>query len=119
MVSISQDFRSRRKRQIDAARARGKRRGREAWREDGTLRTRMATRDLDSETVRFRALEDARGQFVGAFSFPAAGGLPAERWECYRSTAGRSDQVDLFVDGVFSRTLGRKRLGLLVATRLG
>jgi hypothetical protein len=101
-----------RKRRIDAARLRGKRMAHASWRDSGPRRLAMLTRDIDADTVRARALEDARGQWVGAHVFDHG-----ERWECYRSTGGRTDQIDVFIAGRLAGVVGRKLLGLIIAAR--
>jgi len=70
----------------------------------------------DAETARKRALYDARGDFAGRLSFPLTDGL-TEHWETRRSVSGRTDQFELFIDGVLTATLGAKLLGLLIAER--
>lgn len=62
-------------------------------------------RGPDAETARARALHAARGQLVReGRTFRGAG--PIVHWQVRRSRAGRSNQLDILVDGRLWRTAG-------------
>lgn len=65
-------------------------------------------RGPDADTIRARALNDARGQILReGRTFCAAG---VTHWQIIRSVAGRTDQRDVLVDGRLWRTCGPRRL---------
>jgi hypothetical protein len=59
-------------------------------------------RGPDAETVRWRALDDARGQILAHGCRYSASG--AVVWEIRRSLRGRINQVDLILAGKLWRT---------------
>lgn len=62
----------------------------------------MRTRDVDADTVRRRALEDARGHVIReGVSYRADRTIT---WKIRRSLRGRINQVDFVIDGVVWRT---------------
>jgi hypothetical protein len=65
-------------------------------------------RGLDDETLRRRALEDARGTVLReGCTYCAAGEL---RWQVVRSIEGRTDQRDVTINGAIFKTCGPRRL---------
>jgi hypothetical protein len=65
-------------------------------------------REPDADTLRRRALHDARGQLIReGRTYSAAG---AKHWRVIRSLRGRTDQRDVIVDGQLIRTCGPRRL---------
>ncbi len=59
-------------------------------------------RPVDADTMRWRALHDAKGQLLReGVTYRASG---ETRWQLRRSVAGRVNQVDLIVDGALWRT---------------
>ena len=59
-------------------------------------------RDADADTVRGRALDDARGAVIAeGCDYSAAG---ATHWRIVRSRRGATNQADLEVDGVIQAT---------------
>jgi hypothetical protein len=75
------------------------------WRRDRAERLANPP-PVDADTLRCRALDDARGLLLrhGA-TYTAAG---VTRWELRRSRRGRVNQVDLIVDGIVWRTGARR-----------
>lgn len=68
---------------------------------------RMA-RGADADTLRKRALDDARGEILRmGCTYGAAG---EQHWDVRRSVAGRTDQRDVVVNGVLFKTCGPRRL---------
>ena len=61
---------------------------------------------VDADTVRRRALDDARGLLLREGVTYRAGG--ETHWQLRRSLRGRVNQVDLVVDGVVWRTGARR-----------
>jgi len=68
-------------------------------------RERRVNREVDADTLRRRALHDARGQIVreGVTYFGDGRIVP---WSVRRSLRGRSDQLDVFAGGALWRTGG-------------
>jgi len=66
-------------------------------------------RAADADTLRSRALHDARGQLVreGVTYFGDGGVMP---WSVCRSVRGRVDQFDVFAGGTLWRTGGTRRV---------
>lgn len=63
---------------------------------------------VDAETLRRRALDDARGALLReGCTYSNAG---EQRWKIIRSLRGRTDQRDVFVNGELFRTCGPRRL---------
>ena len=77
-----------------------------AW-ADARGRKRMAA-GVDAETIRRRALDDARGTILRHGCTYTAGAETA--WQVVRSIAGRMTQFDLVANGTTIRTAGRRRL---------
>lgn len=73
------------------------------------------TRPVDADTLRRRALHDARGRVIreGITIRPAGELLMVTSWEVRRSFYGRTNQVDCIVGGRVLRTCS-----LRTATRL-
>lgn len=71
-------------------------------------------REPDADTLRWRALHDARGQVIREGVTYTAG--KETRWLVCRSRAGRTNQVDLVVDGTLRRT-GAMRTALRAIRR--
>lgn len=90
-----------RKRISDAARIRGKR-GAAAL--EAKRAEYVETHGIDAETLRWRALEDRRGTVWRTWTRREAG--VEQSWQAVHSVAGRSDQFDVFCDGLFVRTAG-------------
>lgn len=65
-------------------------------------------RDPDFETVRMRALHDAKGQVLREGCTYTASG--ATNWQVRRSIAGRINQLDLVANSTIIKTCGRRRL---------
>ena len=63
---------------------------------------------VDAETIRRRALDDARGTILRHGCTYTAGAETA--WQVVRSIAGRMTQFDLVANGTTIRTAGRRRL---------
>jgi len=74
-------------------------------------------RGQDADTVRRRALHDARGQLVreGVTYFGNGRVIP---WEVRRSLIGRVDQFDIIVSGYVWRTCGARRVNAIFSARL-
>ena len=70
---------------------------------DGAHRQRVG-REIDADTIRKRALFDRKGTHFADINF--GGGV----FRAYWSTRGRSDQVDLFCDGVLVATCAPNRI---------
>lgn len=68
---------------------------------------RMA-RDPDLDTIRSRALHDARGQLLREGCTYRAGRVVP--WQVVRSRAGRTNQIDIIVAGRVWRTCGNRTL---------
>lgn len=65
-------------------------------------------RGPDADTLRARALGDARGQVLRDGCTYRAGVIT--HWQVARSVAGRTDQRDVLVNGKLWRTCGPRRL---------
>jgi len=77
---------------------------------------RVATYGADADTLRRRALDDARGQIVReGVTYSADRG--ETHWSLRRSVHGRIDQFDAVVDGVVTRTGSLRRLRELKGAR--
>lgn len=63
----------------------------------------------DADTLRRRALHDARGQIIRE-GITYHGNGRVTPWSVRRSVAGRSDQLDVFVGGALWRTGGQRRV---------
>jgi len=87
-----------------------------AWLKNGRLRVAHENKPIPEETKHRRALYDARGDFSGRHTFPAPNGLQ-DVWETRRAVSGRTDQHEVYVEGVLCATIGAKLLGLLIAER--
>jgi len=62
----------------------------------------------DADTVRRRALHDARGTTLReGVTYTAQGSI---NWSVTRSTVGRTDQRDVVVDGKIFKTCGSRKL---------
>jgi hypothetical protein len=59
-------------------------------------------RGPDAETVRYRALRDTRGKIIAHGCVYSANG--ARPWQIVRSQRGRTNQVDLDINGALFRT---------------
>jgi hypothetical protein len=67
-------------------------------------------KDVDADTARWRALDDARGKVLReGVTYRGDGTVTA--WAVRRSVAGRTDQVDVVADGQVVNRMGRTRLG--------
>ena len=68
-----------------------------SWEPGGSHRTRQESREIDADTDRKRALHDRRGKTLISGMIPTElGAKPVSiRW----STSGRTDQLDVIVDG--------------------
>jgi len=64
-----------------------------------------STRDVDFDTTHRRALHDAKGQTIREGCTYTTGTV--RPWLLRRSLHGRTDQVDLLIDGAVVRTCGR------------
>jgi len=64
----------------------------------------------DADTVRSRALDDARGTVVRTGCTYTAAGVT--EWQVRRSIAGRTNQYDLVANGIVIKTLGMRKLPL-------
>lgn len=65
-------------------------------------------RGVDADTLRRRALHDARGQLLReGRTYSSAGVI---HWRVIRSVRGRTDQRDVIVNGELFRTCGPRRL---------
>jgi hypothetical protein len=65
-------------------------------------RERRRTREVEADTLRWRALHDAKGQLLREGCTYRADS--ETHWQLRRSTAGRVNQVDLVVNSVVWRT---------------
>ncbi len=65
-------------------------------------------RGADAETLRRRALDDARGQLLREGRTYRASGIT--HWRVVRSVSGRTDQRDILLNGELFRTCGTRRL---------
>lgn len=63
---------------------------------------------VDAETLRHRALDDARGQLLREGHTYSA--TAVTHWKIVRSVKGRTDQRDILVNGEVFRTCGPRRL---------
>lgn len=72
-----------------------------------------AIRGPDADTLRRRALHDARGQLLrhGCTYFGDGRVVP---WEVRRSVRGRSDQCDVIVAGCLWKTCGPRRVAAVL-----
>ncbi len=68
---------------------------------------RMA-RNVDAETMAWRATQDARGQVIREGCTYSATG--EQRWRVVRSVRGRTDQRDVIVNGQILKTCGPRRI---------
>ena len=69
--------------------------------------TRLAS-GVDAETLRSRALHDARGQLLReGHTYTATG---CTHWQIRRSLHGRTNQRDVLTNGQIFRTCGPRRL---------
>ena len=85
------------------ASARGRQMARARW-----SKPRLPT-EVDADTLRRRALYDARGAAVReGVTFHGDGRVTP--WQIRHSMLGRSDQFDVVVDGVVWRTGGARRV---------
>ncbi len=66
------------------------------------------TRELDADTLRHRALDDARGQLLREGTTYSA--TSDKHWRVIRSVAGRTNQRDVLINGSLWRTCGPRRL---------
>jgi hypothetical protein len=66
-----------------------------------------ATRPVDADTLRRRALDDARGKVVREGCTYRAAGLT--QWQVRRALGGRTDQFELVVNGRVRLRAGRRR----------
>jgi hypothetical protein len=73
-------------------------------------------RGPDADTVRKRALEDARGQLVREGCTFRDG--KAITWSIVRSVAGRSDQYDVIASGQLRETAGKRLIRAKYGVRL-
>ena len=65
---------------------------------------------VDADTLRFRALQDARGKLEhSGTTYDATG---SHTWEMRRSIAGRINQHDFSIDGNYLLTAGIRRIPL-------
>jgi hypothetical protein len=78
-------------------------RGRESQRVQAEAR---AARPVDADTLRRRALEDARGMVVREGCTYRASGLT--HWQVRRALGGRTDQFELVVNGRVRLRAGRR-----------
>tara|TARA_R110000868_G_scaffold411211_1_gene702390 strand:- start:72 stop:401 length:330 start_codon:yes stop_codon:yes gene_type:complete len=80
-----------------------------AGRSHATQAAARIARGPDADTLRRRALHDARGQIVrvGVTYFGDGRVVP---WCVRRAVAGRSDQLEIFAAGVLWRTGGPRRV---------
>tara|TARA_R110000868_G_scaffold394400_1_gene665726 strand:- start:1914 stop:2204 length:291 start_codon:yes stop_codon:yes gene_type:complete len=70
--------------------------------------TKRIERGVDADTLRRRALHDARGQIVRhGCTYYATGEV---HWEMRRSRRGRSDQLDYIENGAVELTGGPRRM---------
>lgn len=65
-------------------------------------------RGVDAETLRRRALDDARGQVLREGVTYRASGVT--RWRVVRSVLGRTNQRDVILNGQLFKTCGPRRL---------
>ncbi len=63
---------------------------------------------VDAETLRRRALDDARGQLLREGHTYRATGIT--HWRVVRSVRGRTNQRDILLNGELFRTCGPRRL---------
>lgn len=71
------------------------------------------SKPIDADTVRWRALAEARGRVVRmGVVFGREG--KEEHWQVRRSVHGMVSQYDVVVNGVVTHTVGRRRLRKLV-----
>lgn len=66
------------------------------------------TLGVDAETLRRRAMDDARGQLLREGRTYSATAIT--HWQIVRSVKGRTDQRDILINGEVFRTFGRRRL---------
>lgn len=106
MQEISKSYRSFRAIRRERVAERGRLRGLASQR---VQRERRANREVDADTLRSRALHDARGQIVreGVTYF---GGGRVVPWCVRRSVRGRTDQFDVFAGGTLWRTGGPRKV---------
>jgi hypothetical protein len=81
-----------------------------ARRSNAVQQQKSIERGPDADTLRKRALDDARGQLVREGCTYAATG--ETQWQVRRSTEGRTDQFDLVANGSVFRTSGPRNLPL-------
>ena len=107
MIRIN--YRSWRTQQKERRRLRGRARGLASAR---VTRARCAAQEINTDTLRRRALYDAKGQTVreGA-TFRASG---VTHWCVRRSVAGSVRQFDFIANGVVKLTAGRRRFPLRI-----
>lgn len=91
-------------RRKSAASEQGRRRALARWAAD-----RAQEREVDADTARWRALQDAKGRVLRE-GVTYRGDGTATVWAVRRSVRGRTDQVEIVADGAVVRTLGRTRL---------
>lgn len=72
-------------------------------------------RPVNADTLRRRALDDARGAVLReGRTYTTAG---ETHWQVRRSISGRVNQVDIVVDGRAWRTLGRRKAASMIRGR--
>jgi hypothetical protein len=79
-----------------------------ARRSNAVQQSARMQREPDFETMRKRALRDARGTVLREGTTYTATGVT--HWQVRRSVSGRTDQFDLVADGKVVRTCGQRRM---------
>jgi len=74
-------------------------------------------RGPDADTLRRRALHDARGQIMRE-GVTYCGDGRVVPWSVRRSVIGRSDQFDVFAGGTLWRTGGQRKVARWLGSRL-
>lgn len=79
-----------------------------ALRSQAVQQAKQIERGPDTDTLRMRALHDAKGQVLREGCTYTAGG--ETHWHVRRSLRGCTDQFDIVANGSVVRTCGRRRL---------
>lgn len=96
MVYFNQNLK---KRVSDAARIRGKR---GAAKCGANRLKRVSLHGVDADTLRYRALDDRRGAIWREWTVSLGDGV-YQRWQAFHAVGGRTDQFDVFCDGLLVR----------------
>ena len=87
----------------------GRKRAKARW-------SRPQEREVDADTVRWRALRDAKGK-IEREGLTYFGSGATTTWKICRSVAGTSRQLDIIADGRLIKTAGKRRVDKILKRR--